>query len=360
MRRLLMLDSGAFGIWSKGHTVDLAEYAAFCAVHSATSYFVSLDVIPGRPQDKITALRPRDVESACVASWKNYQDLLRKLPLEKVIPVFHQGEDFKWLKRYQDFGTPYLGLSFTSLRRGKTRDKKRWLVEVFEKLTNSGKPLPRLHGFAVTSWPLMQALPWHSVDSTTWKVTAARGYVFVPRCLTNGSWDYSRSPHVVRLSPAISSGTQSDIGGRLGARLLPTFKYRQHRGQETIRAFDYLDEIGIPRGAWQEKAVKKNYDLSGPEEIWLDRPRGLVQCTQERGAITTWEWRAIANARYMKEATRHLPVKHIYYAGAARKEIESELGKRLMTFVDVRSGEGTGNYQVFTEHEQRIQDKETW
>ena len=43
-----------------------------------------------------------------------------------------------------------------------------------------GYPIIKFHGFAVTSLRLMLKYPWHSVDSSSWGISAGLGSVYIP------------------------------------------------------------------------------------------------------------------------------------------------------------------------------------
>lgn len=337
-RRLLMLDSGAFGVWNRGAVIDVDHYIDFCVAHPEVSYYVNLDVIPGKPgkregrdagtlQDGSTLL-PRtthkDVEAACQAGWQNYLKMLKHLPMEKVIPVFHQDDGFHWLDKYMQFGTPYLGISPANDRKPTTAlgSKGNWLSEVKKKIFDKqGNPLIRTHGFAVTSFDLMQYMEWYSVDSASWKLIAAWGSVYVPR-KKNGVYDYSQSPRMVGVSPMSPHRVKKD-GHTNTPRIMELTK-------------EFLQHMKVPLGVWHVKTVGPNYKVKPLEELWFNKAKREVLVIDERGVATTHEFRTTLNAEVIKEANKVLPVRHIYFAGAPMKvSLEEPLTKRLFTFVDV-------------------------
>ncbi len=57
-----------------------------------------------------------------------------------------------------------------------------WLDRLWEEhlCDSSGNPRVRVHGFGLTSLPLMKRYPWFSVDSSTWVQNAANGMVLIP------------------------------------------------------------------------------------------------------------------------------------------------------------------------------------
>jgi hypothetical protein len=66
---------------------------------------------------------------------------------------------------------------------------------------DEGYPIVKVHGFGVTSTPLMARYPWYSVDSISWKLISGMGGILIPRCdPISNSYDYSLSPHVVTFS----------------------------------------------------------------------------------------------------------------------------------------------------------------
>lgn len=137
-------DSGAFSAKTQGAAVDLDEYAAF--VHRHASLFTTvanLDVI-GNPE----------------ATYAN-QKRLEGLGLSP-LPVFHAGEPFEWLHRYLDEGYKYIALG--GLVGYSPARQMPWLVRCFRIAGERAV----FHGFGLTSWQALSALPWHSVDSSTW------------------------------------------------------------------------------------------------------------------------------------------------------------------------------------------------
>ena len=149
----LMLDSGAFSVWTKGETIDIDDYIRFCLDNPGVSYYIVLDVIAGGNR------RDSDIESAEQATWDNYQYMLRQgLPMEKVMPVVHRGLGHtKWLEKYIDFGSPYIGFGQVGFF-GNLASQKRDLDPISKVIFDStGKAIVRTHGLAVTSFPLMKA-----------------------------------------------------------------------------------------------------------------------------------------------------------------------------------------------------------
>lgn len=191
------MDSGAFSAWNKGVQIDLDEYIKFCMSNlEHISYVVNLDVIPGRPGVKNLSADVR--EKSAAEGYDNYYRMLEGgVPKEKLIHVFHQGENFKWLEKMVD-EIPYIGLSPANDRT--TPEKSRWLDECMEFVTDEkGMPIVKFHGFAVTSLKLVWRYPWYSIDSTSWCTTSRNGGIIVPHS-RNGKYDYKMDPLKVFVS----------------------------------------------------------------------------------------------------------------------------------------------------------------
>lgn len=195
-----MLDSGAFSAWNCGKEVDLDHYIAFIRAHAEyLDYYVALDVIPGAFGVTPT---PEEVEVSAARSWDNllYMEAHGLQP----IPVFHMGEQFKWLRRMVEHGCPYIGISPANDRT--TGAKRVWLDRVFDEITDpEGKAVVKTHAFGVTSIDLLMRYPWYSADSTTWIMMAARGKILLPHW-EHGKWKFDKKPSVCYISEPYGEG----------------------------------------------------------------------------------------------------------------------------------------------------------
>jgi hypothetical protein len=87
------------------------------------------------------------------------EDMLGSRP----IPVFHAGEDFDYLERYcADHDYVALGGMASNAPPDAVA---RWVVKCFRTAERTGT---RFHGFGQTRKPLLTAVPWYSVDSSSW------------------------------------------------------------------------------------------------------------------------------------------------------------------------------------------------
>lgn len=167
----LILDSGAFSVWSKGDVVDIDKYAEFCTgvkevlPAGVNLYVVNLDVLPGKFGE-----RPTDEqrESSARQGWENMLYLESKGL--KVIHVFHQHESFEWLEKMRNH-SDYIGIS--PANDCSMKEKMHWLNEVFGIIKDTIKT----HGFAVTSHHQLYKYPFYSVDSSSWTAPARFGRI---------------------------------------------------------------------------------------------------------------------------------------------------------------------------------------
>lgn len=200
MPKCLILDSGAFSVWSNGGTIDIDAYAVFAKelqdrLPSWVDYrIVNLDVLPGkfgeRPTDK-------QREESAEQGWANMLYLESKGL--KVIHVFHQHEDFKWLEKMMAH-SDYIGISpANDLSQA---EKDRWLAKCFSITRDKIKT----HGFAVTAAAQIYKYPFFSVDSSSWTAPARFGRVPIFRDdLTVGSFSYKNKNEVLKYWEYIKS-----------------------------------------------------------------------------------------------------------------------------------------------------------
>ena len=191
----IMLDSGAFSAWNKGVSIDLDAYIQFIKDSAEwIDFYVNLDVIPGE-FGRIPSLV--EVEESAQKSWDNFL-YMQEFSLNP-IPVYHMGEDSKWLKRMLDHGCEYIGISPANDR--STKEKIFWLDRVFEMLVDSKRaPIVKTHAFGVTNVSIMRRYPWYSVDSSAWSKTAGLGSVFIPKFDKHGTPKFTHSPTTVVFS----------------------------------------------------------------------------------------------------------------------------------------------------------------
>lgn len=183
----LLVDSGAHSAHTKGIQLDLEEYIGFSNEHmDKITLYVQVDKIPGV---YLMPKTPKDFTEAPELSWENYLYMREKSKdPDKLIPVFHMGEDMKWLRNMCDYRfsdgshIPYIGLS----PRGDVslQAKYDFSAECFGVIQSSTNPNVKTHAFGATSLEMLEKLPYTSADSTTWVLVSAYGQVWMPNCIT--------------------------------------------------------------------------------------------------------------------------------------------------------------------------------
>lgn len=286
---VVLLDSGAFTAWTQKAEISVEDYGRFCLEHlDDLDYIANLDVIPGEFGQK--DLPPEEIERSARAGWQNYRTLLGMgLPKDKLIHIFHQGEDFKWLRRMVK-AMPYIGLSPANDR---TRNEKIvWLDQCMKYVTDpQGMPLVKFHGFAVTSFKIMTRYPWFSVDSTSWVMTAAMGAIYVPRSRA-GEWDYSQDPWKVDLSENSSKRgkagehfhTMPPNQQRLILRFIESLGYGLGKSELVDVPADYELQEGE---RWRCSAAERKAAQSSGAKLCVERviEPGLCNDPASRGAV---------------------------------------------------------------------------
>lgn len=158
----VFLDSGAFSAFTKGIVVNVAEYCRFCRDNADIIEVASVLDAVGNPLE----------------TWGNQQ----RMEQEGVhaLPCFHYGEDTRYLEHYV---ANYEYITLGGMVPISTRDLFVWLDYLWEHfLTDAaGRPRVKVHGFGMTSIPLMERYPWWSVDSSSWVQFSSFGWVFHPR-----------------------------------------------------------------------------------------------------------------------------------------------------------------------------------
>lgn len=163
----VFLDSGAFSAFSLGIKVDLPAYCEWVKRNE--------DVV--RRDDGILMASVLDGIGDPLQTYRN-QLAMEELGV-KALPCFHYGEDERYLEYYI---SKYEYITLGGMVPISTPQLFHWLDRIWGKyLTDgSGKPRLKIHGFGLTSVPLMTRYPWYSVDSSSWIQLAAHGNVFVP------------------------------------------------------------------------------------------------------------------------------------------------------------------------------------
>lgn len=224
----LFMDSGVFPAWGRGELIDVKLYCDFLKRNAKyIGPYASVDYIPGKFGEPVTR---EQVEYSAKLSYDNHQ-VMRGWGF-KPIPIFHQGENMKWLEQYLKDGEPYIGIATRKdLRQEVQRD---WLDHCFTMVTDrNGVPFVKTHGFGITNISQLLRYPWYSSDSTTWALAAGFGLIYVPQ-FKKGKPDYTQLPTRIIMSGRVQKAWSS--------------AKRQYEGlnpDEKAWVQQWLDHIGL-------------------------------------------------------------------------------------------------------------------
>lgn len=165
--RKVFLDSGAFSAFSLGVEVDLPKYCDY--IHRNLDIIEHVD---GQPLASVL-----DAIGSADGTWQN-QHAMEQLGV-RPLPCYHYGEPEEVLEYYV---ANYSYITIGGMVPISTPQLKLWLDRIWPRYmcNPDGTPKIKVHGFGLTSLPLMMRYPWYSVDSSTWVQWAANGMVLVP------------------------------------------------------------------------------------------------------------------------------------------------------------------------------------
>ena len=226
----LFIDSGAYTAHTKGKEVDVDEYISFInSIDDQVYIFAQVDKIPGVWGQPKT---PEQLAEAPILSWENYKYMVTKVKSpKKLLPIFHQGEDFKYLQQMLDYVYPdtvldkscvgqhidYIGISCNKeLSTGEWID---WFSICFKMIRDSDNPNVKTHAFGMTSLKVLEQFPFTSADSTSWVRSAGFGNILIDyTSVYTSSRNRGDSGYIQNLSPAVQQSIDN-IAKRYGYTL---------------------------------------------------------------------------------------------------------------------------------------------
>ena len=211
----LFIDSGAFTAHTKGKEVDVDDYIQYInSIDDQVTTFAQVDHIPGvwgKPKT------PEQLAEAPKLSWENYLYMVDKVKsAKKLQPIFHQGEDFKYLIQMVNYkydenvldksivGQPidYIGLSCN--KELSTTEWVDWFTKCFKIIHESSNPNVKTHAFGMTSLKVLEQFPFTSADSTSWIRSASFGNVILNYgSVYVSSWNKNDPSYILNQSKAI-------------------------------------------------------------------------------------------------------------------------------------------------------------
>jgi hypothetical protein len=145
----IFLDCGAYSYATTDKSrPDIEEYIAFCHKYG----------------DKIDAYANMDVIGDDEATYEN-QMIMEDMGLHPV-PVFHQGDDWKYLEEYLKGDHDYIALGGVADPKYRQTSSK-WMGKVISSIAELN-PTIKTHAFGVTSMAELIKYRFYSCDSSTW------------------------------------------------------------------------------------------------------------------------------------------------------------------------------------------------
>ena len=174
----IMVDSGSFTAYTKGVHIDIDDYLNFIdEIGDYVTVFVAVDDVPD----------PMNMDyNKAKTTWDNYLYMVERIRPElrdKLIPVFHYGEDFKWLRNMLEYrhpdGSPikYIGLAISL--EGTKKVRINWGRECMRVIHESSNPNVMTHAFGVGVKSVLDNITVTSTDATSWVKRAAYGMIAV-------------------------------------------------------------------------------------------------------------------------------------------------------------------------------------
>lgn len=216
----VMVDCGVFGLWRKhfsghyttGHENRKRVIREFLRSDTFVAHKKGYYDFLRRNARRVRVAVSLDVIGDGEASYELWKEM--KEEGFDVLPVFHYGEDFKWLRKYIDQGCSYIGIGGAVVhiaRRGPhARDVSNFARSVFRFIPRD----VRLHGFGIGIGATVTSLPWYSIDNSTAGLSQAYQFMLVPRRLEVSAEAYAK-------------GMQVSFG-RGGSNAFASISFRRH------------------------------------------------------------------------------------------------------------------------------------
>lgn len=199
----IFLDSGAFSAYTLGVTLRVEDYCEYI--------WNNADIL--RFEDGIMMASVLDGIGNAEETWQNQKAMehwfsSRGWP-QCPLPCFHFGEPMDYLHRYV---REYEYITLGGMVGASTDQLRRWLEGVWEEalIDGAGRAKIKVHGFGITSRPLMEEFDWYSCDSSSWIQSAAFGSIETPKWGPLSVSGKSPSLHVANQHIATFSQPQTE------------------------------------------------------------------------------------------------------------------------------------------------------
>lgn len=184
----LLIDSGAFSIHRNTARANSKQFQGKSIIDAYIDwlnendeyidYAIELDHIPGE-WGKIKTIE--QFKEAPIVSWNNYLYMYDRLKSpKKLMPVFHQGEDFKHLENILNSLLPeYICISGNKELTNSQRES--WYEQCYYIIQHSNNPNIKVHCLGSATLSNVIKYPFTSMDATSWIMTGAMGNILTSR-----------------------------------------------------------------------------------------------------------------------------------------------------------------------------------
>ena len=181
--RWFFCDSGAFSVHTGKCKVTQDDYIEYInSIADDIDVCAQLDTIPGTYRQPKT---DKDYIVSAEKSWENFLYMRERVTCpEKVMPVFHMGENSKYLERMLEYTDEsgrhldYIGLSPANDATVGERDT--FLKDMYHVINTSSNPKVKTHIYGFTTLSVMAKYPAYSADSITYRLLAGYGKIILP------------------------------------------------------------------------------------------------------------------------------------------------------------------------------------
>lgn len=236
----MFLDCGAFSVAHSGKHIDHDEYIKYVnQISDDITIGAALDVIPYPVLNEQTAMESAE------GTYNNFLYSLEHLKdKHKLIPIYHYGEDPKYLQRLLDINISgekirYIGIGG---RHGVSfKQQQDYLLYLTELVRNSSNPNVKVHLFGVTDMRLLGYFPYYSTDSASAVRFASFGCIYTtlrkPVAVTSRS--EHRPQHINQLCEAQRKIVLEEVA-RFGSNLEDLMESEMPRIRHNMKVYDYL------------------------------------------------------------------------------------------------------------------------
>lgn len=172
----LMIDNGEFSFHRHGGSINIDEYIAWLNENDEyIDYAIAVDNIPGKWRHPRTL---SDYQIATQKTWENYMYMIERVRSpNKLLPVFHQGDDFSALKRF--LSLPDLKYMCIAGSKDLTNIDREIFYEKCFDIIDELRPDINIHCLGSATFSNAEKFRFLSLDSTTCNMVAAMGNVFI-------------------------------------------------------------------------------------------------------------------------------------------------------------------------------------